>query len=355
MSDNKSTSEANTCSRRWTHSLQACTKPILRPFLALSHHAATHPKLYIVGTVVISLLLMIVGLVTNFNQATDDSIWTPQGSRPLEHGNWVDDDSGFPVPDSSSVIIVHRDGKPLFGENGELALESARRMMNSLEYFRSTPRFDELCLMTGYIHPSQSDNTSAVSTCQVVGASSFWNDSKTAFDELATSNEAVLETMSAPYYPYGSLVDHNQIIGYNKFDNATGLLMYGQSYVTVVLYPPDKEDSDDHPNSFSNDFEKDVLDRMLDLQDQWMTDNTNTNGFRIEIISGRSFNDEFGRALTRDLPLIPVVFLLMSILCIGLFARRDPVLSRGWLGFGAVCTVLLAIIASFGLLFLIGE
>lgn len=54
------------------------------------------------------------------------------------------------------------------------------------------------------------------------------------------------------------------------------------------------------------------------------------------------------------MPLLPVVFVLMSILCVIIFSRRDAVLSRSWLGFGAVVTVLLAIIASFGLLFAIG-
>jgi predicted RND superfamily exporter protein len=44
----------------------------------------------------------------------------------------------------------------------------------------------------------------------------------------------------------------------------------------------------------------------------------------------------------------------MSVLCVLLFARRDKVLSRSWLGFGAVVTVLLAISASFGLLFCFG-
>jgi Niemann-Pick C1 protein len=52
--------------------------------------------------------------------------------------------------------------------------------------------------------------------------------------------------------------------------------------------------------------------------------------------------------------LLPLVFLLMSVLCILLFSRRDKVLSRSWLGFGAVVTVLLSITASFGLLFCLG-
>ena len=44
----------------------------------------------------------------------------------------------------------------------------------------------------------------------------------------------------------------------------------------------------------------------------------------------------------------------MSLLCVILFAKRDKILSRSWLGFGAVVTVLLAIMASFGFLFLVG-
>ena len=49
-----------------------------------------------------------------------------------------------------------------------------------------------------------------------------------------------------------------------------------------------------------------------------------------------------------------MVFVLMSLLCVILFARRDKVLSRSWLGFGAVVTVLLSIVASFGFLFIVG-
>ena len=72
--------------------------------------------------------------------------------------------------------------------------------------------------------------------------------------------------------------------------------------------------------------------------------------FCIEIMVERLFEDEFGYAVIADLPLIPLVFVLMSILCIIIFARRDSVLSQSWLGFGAIATVLLDIMASFGLL-----
>lgn len=101
--------------------------------------------------------------------------------------------------------------------------------------------------------------------------------------------------------------------------------------MTVIFLPADKED-DENSEAFSFDFEKDAIDRILELQDEWKAEDG--NDFRIEIIAERSFEDEFARAVTGDLPLLPLVFLLMSVLCIIIFMRWDPVLSRSWLGFG---------------------
>ena len=340
------TPQNDTFSRKWTRTLQAFAKAVLKPVLVVSHHAATHPKAYIISTIVFSIGVMTLGMVTNFTSETDDDIWTPQGSRPIEHGNWISDHSGFPVDSRTAVLVVHRDGKSLFGENGgnELALESTQRLFESLDHFRATPRFDELCAYSNYTHPWTNERT-----CQIVGASTYWNDSSAILEAETTSNAEALSVMSAELYPFGGVVDHNQIIGYNKFDQA-GVLIDGQTYVTVVFLPPDKEDVEGS-EAFSYDFEKDAVDRMLELQDKWTSDGSE---FKIEIIVDRSFEDEFLRSLTKDLPLLPSVFLLMSVLCIILFSKKDKVLSRSWMGFGAVATVLLAIIASFGLLFVIG-
>lgn len=333
-------------SQQWTRTLQSFTKPILKPFLALSHTAAMNPKITIVSVIVLSFGLMVLGMATNFTAETDDDIWTPQGSRPIEHGSWVEDESGFPVDSRTAVMVIHRDGKSLFGDDGsdELALESTKRLFESLDHFRNTPRFDELCALSDYVHPATNETT-----CQVVSATQFWNDSVAILETETTSNEEALIAMSEDHYPFGGVVDHDQIIGYNKFE--ANVLNDGLTYVTIVFLPPDKEDVEGS-DSFSKDFEKDAVDRMLDLQDEWAAQEG--NDFKIEIIVDRSFEDEFGRSLTKDLPLVPSVFLLMSVLCIILFSKKDKVLSRSWMGFGAVVTVLLAIIASFGLLFTIG-
>ena len=331
--------EALTFSQKWTKALQSFTRPLLQPILAMSHHAATHPKLYIVGTIVFSIGILFLGIVTNFEQETDDDIWTPAGSKSVEHGSWIEDNSNFPKDTRDAVIIVHRNGQNLFGDSdGSMALESAQRMFEALDEFRQTPRYEELCALSSYVHPVTQKNT-----CQIIGASTYWNDTTAIFNEQATSNQVVLETMSAATFPYGGMVHHDTILGFNQFDEQ-GVLNYAESYFMVISLPPD-----DTEGSFAEDFEDQALDRLLNLRDQWQG-----SGFVVEILAERSFEDEFTRAVTKDLPLIPLVFVLMSILCIIIYARKDKVLSRSWLGFGAVATVLCAIMASFGLLFVIG-
>ena len=317
----------------------------------MSHFSAAHPKLVIVGTIIFSVGILLIGMATNFEAVTDNDVWTPQNSKSALHGTWIEEESNFPKALRTSVLVLHRDGKGLFGEDEtdtSLALESVKRLFESVDEFRNTPRYDELCEMSEFVHPSASNDANWTHTCQIVSATGFWNDSTTVFESQAVSNEAALKTMSASLYPYGGVVDHNQIIGYNKFTDK--VLSYGKSYVTVIFLPVDKED-DETSEAFTADFEKEAIDRILDLQDKWEAQGTD---FRVEIITDRSFEDEFGRAITKDLPLMPLVFLVMSVLTVLFFFRRDKVLSRGWVGFGAVVTVLLAILASFGFLFVIG-
>ena len=62
----------------------------------------------------------------------------------------------------------------------------------------------------------------------------------------------------------------------------------------------------------------------------------------------------FERAILEDIPLIPIVFLIMSVFTAIVFFKRDPIQSRSLLGFGAVVAVLLSLLSGFGLLFTIG-
>ena len=59
----------------------------------------------------------------------------------------------------------------------------------------------------------------------------------------------------------------------------------------------------------------------------------------------------FERAIVEDIPLIPIVFIIMSVFTALVFFKRDKVQSRSLLGFGAVVAVLLSLLSGYGLLF----
>ena len=99
------------------------------------------------------------------------------------------------------------------------------------------------------------------------------------------------------------------------------------------------------------DLELAVIEAMLDLETEWASRNI---PLHVEVQTERSFDDEFERAIIKDIPLVPLVFVVMSLFTCAIFFQRDPVQSRCWMGFGAVVAVLLAIMCGYGILFCIG-
>lgn len=65
--------------------------------------------------------------------------------------------------------------------------------------------------------------------------------------------------------------------------------------------------------------------------------------------------NRFSRAIVNDIPLVPIVFVVMGIFTSLVFWKKDKVQSRSLLGFGAVVTVLLSIMSGYGLQFVIGK
>jgi hypothetical protein len=64
--------------------------------------------------------------------------------------------------------------------------------------------------------------------------------------------------------------------------------------------------------------------------------------------------DRFTRAIEKDIPLLPIVFVVMSVFTCIIFAKRDKVQSRSLLEFGGVVSVLLSILTGFGLMWVCG-
>jgi hypothetical protein len=63
----------------------------------------------------------------------------------------------------------------------------------------------------------------------------------------------------------------------------------------------------------------------------------------------------FDRALVDDIPLVPIVFVMMTLYTSLVFWKQDKVQSRSLLGLSAVLSVFLSIMGGFGLVILTGK
>jgi len=286
--------EPLTCSDRWTNTINSFMKPILNALLKLTRHAALHPMSYTVSIIVISIALMAIGLATNFNVAADEDQWTATGTLSVKHGKWIEDESGFPAEPRYMHLIIHRGGLNVVGD--DLAKDGVERVFQMVDVVRNTPGYAALCANRDYYHPVTGEKT-----CDIISVTNFWNDDTELLRNTTVSNADAIDAMSKKTFPSGIWVDFDQIIGKNQCNDGaslvncteSGTLSYGESYVTVIGLPGEEEDEDE-----ALDFEKDVIDNLMDLQDAWKEEDG--NDFRLEIDVYRSFGDEFMRAISAD-------------------------------------------------------
>lgn len=319
--------------------------PIVRILVKVTRHAVAFPKSYIVSIITLSICLLILGLGTNFTAELDeDNAWTPKGSRALSHGDWIDDESGFPEESRYILLQVHAKGQNILEEG--VARDGVRRVFDAVEAVRTVPNYADLCAK--HENPVMDQETGQW-TCPINGPMTFWNESRTIFDAEISSDEETITALSQLVYPNGQAVDRGLIMGYalpevNSTDPDSYQLDSALSYVVVIeLTPIDDE---------AEDVEKEAIDVIKKMRDEWASNTTNI--FRLEIAAYRSFNDEFSRAIVKDLPLIPLIFIIMVVVCVVFYSRRNRVQSQSILGAGAAVTVLLALMSAYGILFTCG-
>ena len=313
-----------TLSERWTDVINAIRKPVNRGLLALVDTAAARPRTCVASIIVFSIAVMAIGIFTNFSvDVNEDVLWTPEGSRPIKNYEWITDESNFPKSPRDYLLLVHVDGKNVATEEG------IRRLFAAVDTVRNTPNFETVCLES----PRDQE-------CDVIGATQFWNDTASIFEAADPAN--FYPTLLKEKFPDETPVDRTTIFGNGVFNNVTGEVT-AEAFFAIIRLP----DTDD-----AKTFEADSLELLGELKDLWETEANNP--YHVEYFSDRSIADEFTRAIVTDIPLVPAVFIVMSIFTCAVFSRRDWVHSRSTLGFGAVACVLLSILTGYGLLFIIG-
>lgn len=323
----------NSLSVQWKRVVLGIHAPILYFMQVVTQSVAYNPKRTLVGITGLSLALLVVGLFTNFNVDVDeDVLWTPSNSLPIKHSNWIDDASNFPKETLDFIMFFHSDGQNVLGRN------QVAKVFEALDTVTTLPNYNKICANSTYI-----DTETNEPTCQIDGLVRFWNLDSEQFASNVSSDEETIAALSSSTFPDGTKISENAIFGYPERDATTELLTSCKGYTVVIKFPDTEE---------AESFEDDALDRILDLQEEWNNEPNNT--FKLEVLGDGSFSDEFSRAILEDIPLIPIVFLIMSVFTTMVFFKRDKVKSRSLLGFGAVVAVLLSLLSGYGLLFIIG-
>lgn len=321
-----------TFSERLTRFVNQLRRPILFGMKALCNLAARNPKRTIGSVVLLSFAVLGIGLATNFNVQVDrDELWAPNGSYARKHLEWIQEDSGFPAEPELFLMTFHRDSRNVVTGRDPLI-----HIFTALDGIRNLPGYKPLC-----------GNVTETGDCPISGVTRFWGHQSWLLAFTGT-DEAAIYQMSQTVYPFTQTpVSDDDIFGKAVRNETTNLLISAQAFMYAIDLPSDVGGS-----TQTFEFEKEALDYILKLGDSW--EKNPDIDLRVEVLSERSFNDEFERAILDDIPLVPIVFVAMATFTSMIFFRRDKVQSRSLLGITAVLSVLLSIICGYGILFLIG-
>ena len=281
-------------------------------------------------TTLLALSLAGIGLQTNFDFNTDtETLWTPSSSLAMQHFDWIRDESGFSPPARLLALLFHSSGDNI------LTSAAIERAFTALDVVRYHPDYDTACAQSDFIFQG-------VPECPVVGPTRMWSNDVSQFRSEVRTEADVRTTVARTYFPDNLPVPHDTI--YGDLQRNRTYASFAQAFTVVVALPEAYE----HIKSV----ELEMVDALLELQKEWQEEEGNP--IMLEVVAHGSIPAELIRAVNEDLPLIPLVFVIMSLFTSAVFFKRHPVYSRSGLGASAVVAVMLSIVAGFGLMFVIG-
>jgi len=332
----------------WTRLTQAVHRLLAHMVTVCALSAVRNPKSYIGIITVSAITLQLAGFFTNFILVLDlEQIFTPVGSRPLQHYQWIKSSEGFPNEVRTIQMIFHADGSNVLA-----ATNQTRRVLEAVDLITSTPGYDDLCAQGEYV------NFANDKTCRITSVSGYWeNHSLEAFDAdmMAANNNGTYlrQVISNKTMASGAPVFHDVIVGNYMRDPVTNLITTAQSLLVQLELP-------ETPGT--NDFEANMLDRLTSMRDQWAGDDKQrenqanaTDPIQVDIMTMYSFQLELIRAILEDLWLIPLsIILMIGFTCAVFYRRGQPVQSRCMLGLASVITICMSVMTGNGIMFLIG-
>ncbi|CAB9526468.1 Pick C1-like protein 1 [Seminavis robusta] len=333
--DNNSVIIRNPVFPLWTAATEKLHRWIAHFVVSLSMIAARNPILCVCSITAVSLAVLAVGFVTNFEiNVNEAEIFGPFGSAPMEHRYWTMHESGFPQPDRIARVILHNNGANVLG------MEPMKKVFQAMNAVRNTSGYEENCESGPYFDVIREENT-----CRILSATRAWYHDYALFEEKVHSEQDLIRALSASEYPGGEPVDHEVIMG-NLEKDEYGNVTYVPAFMVLVVMTNRGEDT--------NDLELRILDSLFALKEEWAKDVGYGSELQLDFFVDRSIADEFGRSISGDMDLLVIVVLVMSCFTMFVFLRRDPVESRCLVGLGSVFTIVMSLCTGFGIMFIFG-
>jgi Patched family len=314
-------------------------RPILWSLRGIARVSARYPIMTIFFVTLTSIVLLMVGLLTNFRvDLQPDLMWTPISSYPVQHQLYID--QTFTSPPRRMSIMFHA-----YGDN-VLTRDMVRHAFPILATLQSHDSYAQMCAVV--------DPTALLPPCILYGIPRFWYNNVDVYDAAVTSDEILHQTIAGDTFADQLPVSHDDILG-NIMTRNTTHIEFAESFTVIFQYP----DSD-----LARAVEMEMIRTILQFNHNDDDDNDDDNGnhqqqqrgslWRVEAVAQDSTTQELIRALHQDLPLVPIIFIVMSLYTAMVFARWHKIYSRSLLGFSAVIAVVLSLMSGFGLLFIIG-
>jgi len=336
--------ENATCSAKWSAFIKSYHGPLIKSLLAISRVSARNPLRTVCAVTFVSLFLITVGFFTNFDLETSESkMWTPPGSISNQQKDWVRKEADFPNNDRTFVLFFHASG------GNVLQKDYVEKVFDVMDTMRNHSDYETVCaesdrIAPDGIYPAEEGQNR---TCEISGIPAFFSYQRSIFDRQVQNDQDVITYLSLKTYPDFRPVSRSAVMGKvvwakDEFGNRTELLESAESFTLAFLLP----DTDE-----AEKWDLDMLNVVWDFGGQWAKEGSD---FVVEAVTENSFGLEFTRTITTDLPLIPLVFIVMSSFTALVFAKRHKVESRSVLGFAAVFCVLLSVVSGYGLVFMFG-
>jgi hypothetical protein len=321
----------------WNLSMDRFRGIVRRCILVVARHAAVHPYIYAIGIALFSFGIMGIGLATNFdmNMEPHDYV-TPRKSVIREQRPWVHEN--FPPWPRSLRVLIHKGGDNM------LTTEGVLRAFEVVETIDSVEGYQIFCEKSMAVN-----NFGSSGECHQRGITSFWNNSRAVFEAGVNSTVDVILAVASDKFPDGSTVDPAEIMGHVSYHYET--IVSAKSLLMEMLIPATAE------SALSRSV--DALAALMALRNEWHEDSTSP--YEMELyLTNYSVEEESFQTVIKDLPLIPLVFVIMFLFTCLIFSTSYPpgekkFKQRIFLGIGANVTVLLSLVTSYGMLFIIGK